>query len=138
MSELVLVDTSAWTRFLRSKPDRVDVADEVERLLVGDLVCYTEPIFIELVAGAGGEDGLAGLKRLFAPIRLKSVNPQVWDEAVRMAFALGMKGFRKTPMADVLIAACACIHGLTLFHHHPRHFKPIADVSELKEYCLPS
>lgn len=138
MSELALVDTSAWTRFLRNKPDRVDVAEEVERLLVADLLCYTEPIFIELVAGARGSEDLAGLRRLFAAIRLRSVNSEVWIAATDIAFSLGKRGFRETPMADILIAATASVHGLTLFHHHPRHFQPIAEVSGLEEYSLPS
>ena len=36
MSDRVLVDTSAWTRFFRKKPDDPATADEVERLLTED------------------------------------------------------------------------------------------------------
>jgi len=136
MSELVLVDTSAWTRFLQKRPDRTDVADEVERLLLADRICYTEPILIELVAGVRGEDDLSGLQRLFASVRLRSVDDAVWKTATDLAFALGRRGFRETPMADVLIASTAMVHELTLFHHHPGHFEPIAEVSALKEYSL--
>ena len=136
MPDLVLVDTSAWTRFLRKNPDRPDVADEVERLLTEDTICYCEPVFIELTAGARGEKELKALKGLFTEIRLKSVDARSWNTAMDTAFALGQKGFRNTPMADIIIASTAMTNNLVLFHHHPKHFKPIAQVTSLEQYSL--
>src|SRR5450759_1007456 len=111
MSELTLVDTSAWTRFFRKKPDSPATADEVERLLVENSACYTQPVFLELVVGTGESE---------------------WQRALQIAAALRRKGLR-VDIVDLVVAATATINKVRLLHHD-KHFRQIASVSDLREY----
>ncbi|MBN2169118.1 MAG: PIN domain-containing protein [Actinobacteria bacterium] len=135
MSDLVLLDTSAWARYFRKKTGPGAVADEVDRLIEEDRVCYTEPVYIELAAGVRGTKELSELKRWFDLFPLKKVNDTVWHEAIEITFQLGRKGFRQTPMADILIATTAIVNDVTLFHKD-KHYETIAEVAPLKEYSV--
>ena len=62
MNDRAIIDTSAWIKFFRKGKDNNQVADEVEHLLVEELIYYTEPVYIELVVGAGARSGIRELE----------------------------------------------------------------------------
>lgn len=130
-SELVLVDTSAWTRFFRKKPDSPAAADEVERLLGEGLACWVRPIYLELLVGARGKDGVDALEASFSALRRLDAGDREWDEAASIASSLRKKGLR-VDVVDLVVAASAITNGVSLFHHD-RHFKQIAGVAALRE-----
>ncbi|MFH1150347.1 MAG: PIN domain-containing protein [Actinomycetota bacterium] len=134
MSDLVLVDTSAWTRFFRNKPDDPATADEVERLLVEGLACYTQPVYLELVVGARGGRGLEELKENLEALPVLGVGEREWDLAVETAMSLGTKGLW-VDMADLLVAAVAITNNTRVLHHD-NHFRAIAGVAALREYSF--
>lgn len=132
MSDPVLIDTSAWTRFFRKKPDNPTTADEVERLLVEGLACHAQPVYLELVVGAGGSRGLDELKGNLGALPILKVGEREWHRAGETALALRTKGLR-VDIADLLVAATAITNDLRVFHHDG-HFRSIADVAALREY----
>jgi predicted nucleic acid-binding protein len=132
MSELTLVDTSAWTRFFRKKPDSPATADEVERLLVENSACCTQPVFLELVVGSGGSQGVKELESDFSALQLLKAGESEWQRALQIAAALRRKGLR-VDIVDLVVAATATINKVRLLHHD-KHFRQIASVSDLREY----
>ncbi|MFH1148871.1 MAG: PIN domain-containing protein [Actinomycetota bacterium] len=132
----VLVDTSAWLRFFEPGAyGEPEVADEVERLVLAGKACYTEPVYLEIAAGAADEKTLQGFKRDFSVLVLKSVCVQdIWTGAADSYPALVKKGFRKKAI-DVLIASVARHYGLTLFHHDS-DYPTIARAVEMDQYSF--
>lgn len=133
---LVLVDTSAWLRFFEPGAyGEPEVADEVQRLVLSGRACYTEPIYLEIAAGAESEEQLRGFTHDFSVLTLKTVcEKEIWAEAAGNYPALVKKGFKKRAM-DVLIATVAQFHKLTLFHHDS-DYRTIARAIRLDHYSF--
>ena len=131
MSDLVLIDTSAWIRFFRTGEENRRTTAEVERLLESDLACYTEPVYVELAIGARSQDEL---KNNFVALPLLNAGENEWQWAWETAFKLREKGLY-AGATDLVIAAVAVSRGVGLFHHD-KHFRWIAEVSTLEEYNL--
>lgn len=131
MSDRVLVDTSAWTRFFRKKPDNLATADEVERLLTEGLACFTQPVYLELLVGARRNDGMDELERDFSVLPVLKVGEAEWEQALEVAVALRKNGLR-VDIVDLVVAAAAITSDVWLFHYD-NHFRLIAGVAPLRE-----
>lgn len=131
---LVLIDTSAWLRFFEPRAyGEPDVADEVERLVLSSKACYTEPIYLEIAAGAESEKTLRGFRQDFSVLQLKTVcEKELWTRAADNYPALVKRGFKKRAI-DVLIATVTQFYELTLFHHDG-DFRTIAKAIQLDQY----
>lgn len=137
MSEgLILIDTSAWVMFFTSdEGGDPRVAVEVEELILSGRACYTEPVFMEVSAGATSKKALEGFASDFKALELQTVClREIWGAAEAIYPKLLGSGYRKKAM-DVLISAVAIHYGLTLFHHD-RDYKTIAKVTSLDEYSF--
>ena len=119
----VLVDTSAWVETFRPDGDpavraAVSLAADDGRAVLCDMV------LLELWNGAGDpqvERLLRNLERL-AP--LVPTTDAVWQKARDLARQCRRAGVT-LPGADLLIAACARVHGLDLLHRDG-HFDRLA------------
>ncbi len=136
MSDLVLVDTSAWITYFdpdfRGMPD---IANEVERLIDSDLACYTEIIYMELFVGIESEADVRKFKNAFTALKLKSlVDNKIWNSANQNAYKLWKDGV-KFKLVDLIIATVAIRYDLELFHHY-RHFVEMKPTLPLREYNL--
>jgi tRNA(fMet)-specific endonuclease VapC len=131
VSDRVLVDTSAWTRFFRKKPDNHATADEVERLLTEGLACFTPPVYLELLVGARRNEGMDELERDFSVLPVLEVGAVEWNKAFQVAAALRKKGLR-VDTVDLLVAAAAITNDVWLFHYD-NHFRLISRVAPLRE-----
>jgi predicted nucleic acid-binding protein len=130
------VDTSAWLRFFDSEAyGEPDVADEVERLILGGEACYTEPVYLEIAAGAGTEENLRQFQKDFSVLPLRTIcEREIWIKAADSYPALVKKGFKKKAI-DVLIATVAQFYDLSLFHHDS-DYRTIAKAVNLKQYSF--
>jgi predicted nucleic acid-binding protein len=121
----VLVDTSAWVETLRPDGDpavraAVSLATDDGRAVLCDMV------LLELWNGAGDardERLLRGLERLVPRV---PTSEEVWQRARDLARECRKAGLT-LPGADLVIAACARIHGLGLLHRDA-HFDRLAEV----------
>ena len=70
----MLIDSSAWVEYLRDTGSRA--CDEVDRLYRADpsVVAVTEPVIMELLAGATSERAFAHLSTLTDGLRLLPVD----------------------------------------------------------------
>jgi hypothetical protein len=111
---VILADTSAWVEYDRATGSRVDRRLE-ELIEVAGPLAVTEPVVMELVAGARTEEREAQLRRLlgrFELLRFDAVSD--FDGAARIYRRCRRAGSTPRGMIDCLIAAVALRHGATL------------------------
>lgn len=121
-----LIDTSAWVEYLRRTGSPANI--EVRRLLVEELgeVATTEPVVMELLAGASDARTLAHLERLVGGLRILPVDAAVdYLDAATAFRAVRARGGTVRKMLDCLIAVVAVRTGATLLHRD-RDFDALA------------
>jgi predicted nucleic acid-binding protein len=112
-----LIDSSVWIEFLRRTGSRANV--EVREMLQrrpGE-VATTEPVVMELLAGAGSDRAFSQIDKLSRGIRLLPVDASVDYRDAAIAYRAVRKGGHtvRKPM-DCLIAVVAARTGATLVH----------------------
>lgn len=111
---MILVDTSAWVEYDRATGSPVD--RRLTGLIADDgQVAVTEPVVMEVSAGARSDDREADLRRLLLRFTLLRFDPIVdFDGAVRVYRACRRVGVAPRGMVDCMIASVAHRHGTRL------------------------
>jgi hypothetical protein len=111
---VILVDTSAWVEYDRATGSSVD--RRLTELIAGnDDVAVTEPVIMEVAAGARSDDREADLRRLLLRFSLLRFDAVVdFDAAARIYRACRRVGVTPRGMVDCMIASVAHRHGSTL------------------------
>ena len=119
---LYLADTSAWHRSSQ-------VLDRWEELVTADDLALCLPVRLELLHSARGRNDYAALARDLNGYPTLAVDTFVEIAAARSQAALAARSQHRgaTPI-DVIVAAIAEAHGVTLLHYD-RHFDAIARVT---------
>lgn len=121
-----LIDTSAWVEYLR---DTNSIAcNEVDRMVREDpgSVATTEPVIMELLAGANTDRVLSQVERLTAGLALIPVEAGVDYRDAAVAYrAVRANGGTVRKVLDCLIAVVAVRTGATLVHRD-RDFEVLA------------
>jgi predicted nucleic acid-binding protein len=116
----LVVDTSAWVR--HREPD---VVDRWKATLSAGLIAICPVAALEILAGARDESAFETLDRALAAL------PQAPVTASACAAALGasreLRGSRRLPAADYLIAAAAAERGFGVLHLDA-HYDTLATV----------
>jgi predicted nucleic acid-binding protein len=110
---VILVDTSAWVEFLRDT--RSSVCEEVDRLLDAD-IAITDPILMEVLAGARDEPHLHDLRRLLGRARMEHCMPTDYETAALLYRRCRNGGETVRRLVDCLIAAVAIRVRLSILH----------------------
>jgi predicted nucleic acid-binding protein len=112
-----LIDSSAWVEFLRRTGSRANIAvRELLRERPGD-VAMTEPVIMELLAGATGDRAFQQIDKLSRGMRLLPVDASVDYRDAAIAYrAVGRSGHTVRKTMDCLIAMVAVRTGATLVH----------------------
>lgn len=111
---MILADTSAWVEYDRATGSPVD-----QRLtaLINESgpLTVTEPVIMEVVAGARNDRREADLRRLLLRFGLLSLDAAVdFDAAARIYRQCRRAGVTPRGMVDCLIGSVARRHGATL------------------------
>jgi predicted nucleic acid-binding protein len=111
---VILADTSAWVEFDRASGSQVDL--RLSSLIeAGGPVAVTEPVIMEVLAGARDEDRAAALGRLLARVRLVPFDPLAdFHTAARIYRRCRQAGITPRGMVDCMIAAVAQRTGAVL------------------------
>lgn len=128
---MILADTSAWIEYDRATGSLVD---ERMAALVGDpsLLATTEPVVMEVLAGARDDARETDLRRLLDRFRLLRFDAGVdFDGAVRIYRSCREAGVTPRGLLDCLIAAVAIRHGAALLTAD-RDLARIATVMDLR------
>jgi hypothetical protein len=111
---VILADTSAWVEYDRATGSRVD--ERLTDLIRGDgPVAVTQPVIMEVVAGARTEEREAELRRLLARFELLGFDSVAdFDAAARIYRRCRRAGVTPRGMVDCMIASVARRHQATL------------------------
>ncbi len=116
----VLVDTSVWIEFFRT---REPYYSSVSELMERDRVCCIGVILAELMLGAKSEKELATIREFLHVFDFLPESAELWASAGELSFALGRKG-KSAGLSDYYIASVAQSAGVRLFTLD-RHFVTI-------------
>ncbi|HEY7831741.1 MAG TPA: PIN domain nuclease [Solirubrobacteraceae bacterium] len=111
---MILADTSAWVEYDRGTESTVDrrLSELIES--VGS-VAVTEPVVMEVLAGARDSHRETQLRRLLASVEMLSFDAIAdFDGAVHIYRRCRAKGVTPRGMIDCMIAAVAWRNGATL------------------------
>ncbi len=110
---MILPDTSAWIEYDRRTASRVSIrlADLIRSQ--ADLA-VTEPVTMEVLAGARTDRRASELRHMLSPLRLLSVQAQDFESAARTYRHCRRAGITPRGMLDCLIAAIAWRNGAAL------------------------
>ena len=111
---MILADTSAWVEYDRATGSRVD--RRVEELIRADgPLVVTEPVIMEVIAGARTEERETDLRRLLLRFALVRFDAAVdFDAAARIYRRCRSAGVTPRGMVDCMIASVAHRHGAAL------------------------
>ena len=114
---MILVDTSAWVEFDRATGSPVD--QRLAELIGSDApLAVTEPIVMEVVAGARSREREGDLRRLLQRFALLRFDPVIdFDAAAAIYRTCRSRGITPRGMIDCMIASVAHRHGATLLAH---------------------
>jgi len=123
---MVLVDSSSWIESLR-QTGRPDVRKRVESLLAAGEAAWCDIIRLELWNGVGGPRERKTLREFDQDLPRLPIDEQVWELSIKLANRARQAGFT-VPAVDLLIAACARRHGVSIEHcdEHYRSLEAIA------------
>lgn len=114
---MILADTSAWVEFDRATGSKVD-RRLTNLIRSGGPVAVTEPVIMEVVAGARNDERERDLRRLMVSFRLARFDATVdFDGASRVYRACRRAGVTPRGMVDCMIAAVSLRHGAALLAH---------------------
>lgn len=116
----LVVDTSAWAR--QREPG---VREQWEATVRAGLLASCPVVALELLAGTRTEEEFAALSRTLAALPQAPVTAGVC--AAALAASADLRGSRRLPAADYLIAAAAADRGFGVLHED-RHFDTLARV----------
>lgn len=119
----VLVDTSLWVHQLRKGGDPAK-RDRVNDLLRNGLAAWCPAVRLELWRGVVSDADRATLHRYEERLADYEISSEVWSRAVTLADR-GRAAGVTVPLADLLVFACAKIHGLDLAYDDA-HFEQLA------------
>ena len=111
---MILADTSAWVEFDRATASRVE--QRLTDLISGDgPLAVTEPVIMEVVAGARTDDREADLRRLLLRFTLLDFDAAVdFDAAASIYRRCRRAGVTPRGMVDCMTASVALRHRATL------------------------
>lgn len=111
---MILVDTSAWVEFDRGTGSAVD-RRLTELIADSDEVAVTEPVMMEVLAGARDERREQDLRRLLDRFHLLRFDPVIhFDGAVRIYRSCRRAGVTPRGLIDCMIAAVAMDAGVAV------------------------
>lgn len=116
-SDVILVDSSVWIAHLRGGPGPT-AAGLLQLIEAGDELAITEPIAMELLAGADTDIRAAAIEQLVNGLLLVTVDPHLdFHQAATVFRAVRRTGRTPRSMVDCLIAAIATRHDVELAHN---------------------
>ena len=133
MTELVLIDTSAWIHALR-KSGPAGPREAVARLLTERRAATTGMVMLELLGGTRSRKEYQELFEDLRSLHDLPVTDETWTAACLLSHDIRQKGFQ-IPATDHLIASVAIANRCELLHAD-RHFDLLAKHSRLTVIAL--
>lgn len=114
---MILADTSAWVEYDRRTGSAAHLRLR-ELILKGDELAVTEPVAMEVLAGACSDEREQKLRELLARYEARPLRPEFdFDAAARIYRRCRRAGITPRGLVDCLIAAVAKREDLELLAH---------------------
>jgi predicted nucleic acid-binding protein len=127
---VILVDTSAWTEYLRGTGSGTHF--RLRELLAGNAeLGTTDVVHMELLAGAKTETDDVQLRRMLAAMEHLAVDALDWETAARLYRSCQSEGEPVRSLIDCLVAAVAIRSGASVLAHD-RDFVLLARHTDLE------
>lgn len=129
---MILIDSSVWIDLLRG--EHTQSAAKLRQLVEDrpEEAATSEPITMELLAGARGENDVAKLEKLIGSLLLLPIQPVTdFTDAAQLYRSARARGMTVRKLADCLIAAIALRHEAEIWHKNA-DFEAIASFTPLK------
>ncbi len=110
---MILIDTSAWVEFLRDTGSTA--CEEVDRLL-GAEIATTDPVLMEVLAGARDAPHADRLRSLLWRAQMRHCRPEDFENAALLYRSCRRQGETVRRLVDCLIGAVAIRCQLPLLH----------------------
>jgi predicted nucleic acid-binding protein len=111
---VILADTSSWVEYDRATGSPADLR-LTELIMAEGPVAVTEPVIMEVLAGARSDAREADLRRLLLRFHLCPFDPAAdFDGAVRIYRRCRQAGITPRGLIDCMVAAVAWRHRATL------------------------
>ena len=110
----VLVDSSLWVHQLRKSGDPAK-RNRVNALLASGEAAWCPAVRLELWRGVTNDAERKTLRRYESLLPDYEISAAVWTRSIQLADRARSSGVT-VPLADLLIFACATIHGLEVAH----------------------
>jgi len=110
---VILVDSSAWVEFLRGTGS--PACEEVDRLLDAD-IAITDPVLMEVLAGARNEEHMHHLRALLGSAQMLHCRPSDFDAAALLYRNCRRRGETIRHLIDCLIGAVAIREKVPVLH----------------------
>ncbi len=121
----VLVDSSLWVHQLRKSGDPAK-RDRVNGLLESGEAAWCPVVRLELWRGVTNDAERRTLRRYEALLPDYEMTAAIWARAIRLADRGRASGVT-APLGDLLVFACAKVHGLEIAHDD-EHFDTLAKI----------
>lgn len=116
---MVLVDSSVWIEALRTGGD-TQARQLLADLLESGLAAWCPAIRLEIWASVRDDRERKVLRHFSEVVVDLRVTDAVWERAIKLA-GIGRRRGYSFPYPDLLVFACAKIHGVELLHRD-KHF----------------
>jgi predicted nucleic acid-binding protein len=127
---VILVDTSAWTEYLRGTGSRTHF--RLRELLAADAeLATTDVVHMELLAGARNDTDEVQIRRMLGALEHLSVAPLDWDTAARLYRTCHRQGEAVQSLTNCLVAAVS-IRATAPVLAHDRSFVVLARYTDLE------
>jgi predicted nucleic acid-binding protein len=128
---VILVETSAWVEYDRATESTVD-RRLTELITVGADIAVTEPVLMEVLAGARDDSSWTQLRRLLTSFRWIAADPVVdFEGAARVYRSCRAAGITPRGLIDCMVASIALRTDSPVLTVD-RDFVQIADVMPLR------
>lgn len=121
----VLVDSSLWVHQLRKSGDPAK-RNRVNALLASGEAAWCPAVRLELWRGVTNDAERKTLRRYESLLPDYEISAEVWTRSIQLADRARSSGVT-VPLADLLIFACATIHGLEVAHDDS-HFDELTNL----------
>jgi predicted nucleic acid-binding protein len=121
----VLVDSSLWVHQLRKSGDPAK-RERVNALLQSGEAAWCPAVRLELWRGVTNDAERKTLRRYEALLPDYEISAEVWNRSIQLVDRGRASGVT-APLTDLLIFACATIHGLEVAHDDT-HFDELAKI----------
>lgn len=114
---MILADTSAWVEYDRATGSPVDTRLS-ELISADDDIAVTEPVMMEVLAGARDDERASDLRRLLLRFHLLQFDPVAdFEGAARLYRKCRSSGITPRGMVDCMIATVALRTRATILAH---------------------